>query len=342
MLMKAILHTKFGPPDELQLKEVEKPVPKDNEVLIKIHATTVTTSDCNVRNLTFAPKLFLLPARLFMFGVFRPRINVLGIDLAGEIEVVGKDVKRFKKGDKVFGTPVPALGAHAEYICIPEGRVLTIKPANTTWEEAASITLAGNTALYFIRDLGKIQAGQKVLIYGASGGIGTFAVQLAKYYGAEVTGVCSTVNLEMVKSLGADKVIDYMKEDCTKSGETYDVIFDVVGKTSFSRCKGSLKQKGVYLTTLPTLEFILQMLWTSMVGSKKVKSGDAVPSVDNIVFLKELIEAGKLKPVIDRCYPLEQTAEAFRYVEKGHKKGNVVITVKHNNKTKALHQTKLN
>ena len=179
--MKAILHTKFGPPDELQLGEVEKPVPKDNEVLIKIHATTVTTSDCNIRNFTFVPKMFLLPMRLFMIGVFRPRINMLGIELAGEIEAVGKDVKRFKEGDQVFGSPEPAFGAHAEYICIPENRALTIKPANMTWGEAASISLAGNTALYYIRDLGNIQTGQKVLINGASGGIGTFSVQLAKY-----------------------------------------------------------------------------------------------------------------------------------------------------------------
>ncbi len=331
--MKAILHTKYGPPDELQLKEVEKPVPKDNEVLIKIHATTVTSSDCNLRNFTFVPKLFLIPARLFMCGVFRPRINILGIDLAGEIEAVGKDVNRFKEGDQVFGTPEPALGAHAEYICIPEDGVLTIKPATMTWDEAASVSLAGNTALYFIRDLGNIQAGQKVLINGASGGIGTFAVQLAKHYGAEVTGVCSTTNLEMVKSLGADMTIDYTKEDFTKRNETYDVIFDVVGKTSFSRCKRLLKQKGVYLVNFIELPELVQILLTSMIGSKKVKGGMAVATVDNMIFLKELIEAGKIKPVIDRRYPLEQTAEAFRFVEKGHKKGNVVITVAHNNKT---------
>jgi NADPH:quinone reductase-like Zn-dependent oxidoreductase len=211
--------------------------------------------------------------------------------------------------------------------------VLTKKPAKTTWEEAASIPLAGNTALYFIRDLGNIQAGGKVLVNGASGGIGTFAVQLAKYYGAEVTGVCSTTNVEMVKSLGADKVIDYTKEDFTKSGETYDVIFDVVGKISFSRCKNSLKKKGIYLATLPNLAILLQVLWTSIIGGKKIKVGNAVPNLENLIFLKELTETGKLKAVIDRRYPLEQTAEAFRYVEKGHKKGNVVITVEHNTKT---------
>ena len=330
--MKAIVHTEYGPPDELQLKEVEKPVPKDNEVLIKIHATTVTSSDCNVRNLTFAPKWSVLPMRM-QFGLRKPKINRLGIDLAGEVEAVGKDVKQYKTGDQVFGRSEPAFGAHAEYICIPENGILTSKPANMTWEEAAPLPLAGGTALYFVRDLGKIQAGQKVLINGASGGIGTFAVQLAKYYGAEVTGVCSTANVEMVKSLGADRVIDYTREDLARSGETYDVVFDAVGKISFSRCKDLLKEKGLYLNTLPTLAIILQTLWTSMIGGKKVKFGDALGKAENLVFLRELAEAGKLRTVIDRRYPLEQTAEAFRYVEKGHKKGNVVITVEHNGTT---------
>jgi len=330
--MKAILHTKFGPPDELQLKEVEKPVPRDNELLIKIHATTVTSTDCNARNFTFVPKVFQLPARLFFFGIFRPRINILGFDLAGEIEAVGKDVKRFKEGDQVFGTPGIAFGAHAEYTCMPEDGVLTIKPANMAWEEAASVFLGAHTALFFLKDKGNIQAGQKILIYGASGSIGTFAVQLAKYFGAEVTGVCSTTNLEMVKSLGGEKVIDYTKEDFTRSGETYDLIFDTVGKTSFSRCKSSLKQKGIFLTALMDLPEIVQIIWTSMTGGKKVKGGVAPERVEDLNFLKELMEAGKIKPVIDRCYPLEQTAEAFRYVEKGHKKGNVVITMGHSNK----------
>ena len=327
--MKAIVCTKYGPPEVLQLKEVEKPVPKEDEVLIKIHATTVTTSDCNARNLTFVPKLFLLPVRM-QLGLIKPKNNMLGFDLAGEIEAVGKDVTRFKIGDQIFGTTEPAYGAHAEYICLPEDGVLTSKPANMTYEEAATIPVIANTALHFIRDLGNIQAGQKVLINGASGGIGTFAVQLAKYYGAEVTGVCSTKNLEMVKSLGADKVIDYTKEDFTKTGQTYDVIFDAVGKSSFSRCKSSLNKEGIYLVTVPKLAALLQMLWTSRIGGKKVKMEGAPAKVENLLFLKELIEAGKLKTVIDRRYPLEQTAEAFRYVEKGHKKGNVVITVEHN------------
>jgi NADPH:quinone reductase-like Zn-dependent oxidoreductase len=325
--MKAILHTKYGPPDELQLKEIDIPVPSDNEILIKIHATTVTSTDCNVRNFTFVPGIFQLPARLFMFGVFKPRINILGIDLAGVIEAVGKDVKRFKEGDQVFGTPGMTFGAHAEYTCVPEDAVLTIKPANMAWEEAAPIFLGASTALFYLRDKGNIQAGHKILIYGASGAIGTYAVQLAKYFGAEVTGVCSTTNLEMVKSLGADKVIDYTQEDYTRSGETYDLILDTVGKTSFSRCRKSLKQKGVFLPVVMDLTELVQILWTSMTDGKKVKGGVAGESVEDLNFFKELIEAEKLKPVIDRCYPLEKTAEAFRYVEKGHKKGNVVITV---------------
>lgn len=330
--MKAVLHTKFGPPDELQFKEVEKPVPKDNEVLIKIHATTVTTSDCNARNFTFVPKSFMFFARI-MFGFKKPKINILGIDLAGEIEAVGIDVKRFKEGDQVFGSPGVSFGAHAEYICVSEKGAITKKPTNMTDEEAAVISLAGNTALFFIRDLGKIQAGQKILIHGASGAIGTYAVQLAKYYGAEVTGVCSTTNVEMVKSLGAAKVIDYTKEDFTKSDERYDFVFDVVGKTTFSQCKHLLKQKGIYLENMLELKDMLKMIWTSIIGGKKIKGGVSKESVENLKFFLELIESGKLKPVIDKIYPLEQTAEAFRYVEAGHKKGNVVITVEHNNKT---------
>ncbi|MFN2184058.1 MAG: NAD(P)-dependent alcohol dehydrogenase [Anaerolineae bacterium] len=324
--MKATVHTAYGPPDELELREVEKPIPKDNEVLISIHATTVTSSDCNVRNLTFAPTWSVLPMRM-QFGLREPKITRLGIDLAGKVEAVGKDVKRYREGDQVFGRPDPALGAHAEYICIAEDGVLAAKPDNMTFEEAACLPLAANTALYFIRDLGKIHAGQTVFINGASGGIGTFAVQLAKYYGAEVTGVCSTANVEMVKSLGADKVIDYTREDFTASGEVYDVVFDVVSKTSYARCKDLLKKNGLYLAALPTLAIVLQTIWTSMVGDKKVKFGDAAGKAENLVFLKELVEAGKLRSVIDRRYPLEQIAEAFRYAETGHKKGNVVITV---------------
>jgi NADPH:quinone reductase-like Zn-dependent oxidoreductase len=324
--MKAIVHAKYGPPDELQLKEVEKPVPGVNEVLIKIHATTVTTTDCNARNFTFVPESFMLFARL-MFGFKKPRINILGIDLAGEIEAVGKDVKLFKKGDQVFGSPGTKFGGHAEYCSVPEKGALAIKPANLSWEEAAAISLAGNTALFFIRDLAKIQPRQTILIHGASGAIGTYAVQLAKYYGAVVTGVCSSTNTEMVKSLGADKVIDYTKEDFVKSDERYDFVFDVVGKTTFAHCKGILKPKGIYLENMMEIKDFLKVLWTSITGGKKIKGGVSSERAENLNFFVELIESGKLKPVIDQVFPLERTAEAFRYVEQGHKKGNVIITI---------------
>jgi NADPH:quinone reductase-like Zn-dependent oxidoreductase len=320
--MKAIVCTKYGPPDVLQLQEIAKPTPKEDEVLIRILATTVTSGDVRVRSFTWAP-WFWLPGRI-MYGLRKPRKTIPGNELAGEIEAVGKDVTLFRKGDQVFGIiyEVTFGSANAEYICLPEERA-AIKPANMTYEEAAAVPIGGLTALHLLRK-GNIQIGQKVLINGASGSVGTFAVQLARYYGAEVTGVCSTTNIEMVKSLGADKVIDYTKEDFTKSDQTYDIIFDTVMKTSFLRCKSSLKPKGVFLTADWPL---LQALWTSMVGSKKVILGIMSQNPENLIFLKELIEAGKLKSVIDRRYPLEQTAEAHRYVEKGHKKGNVVITL---------------
>ena len=315
--MKAIVYERFGPPEVLQLREVEKPTPKDNEVLIGIYAATVAAEDPGLRR---SPGLN---------GLRKPRHPILGYYLAGEIESVGQDVKLFEEGDQVFGWTGMSFGAYAEYKCMPEEGVLATKPANLTYEEAVAIPNGAINALIFLRDKGNIQSGHKVLINGASGAVGTAAVQLAKYFGAEVTGVCSTTNLELVQSLGADKVIDYTKEDFTKSGQTYDIIFDVVGWRSFSRCKSSLKQRGIYLLTNPGLSNLLKMLWTSMIGAKKVKwvASALKAKAEDLSFVKELVEAGKLKPVIDRRYPLEQAAEAHRYVEKGHKKGNVVITV---------------
>ncbi len=321
--MKAIVYTKYGPPEVLKLKEVEKPTPKENEVLIKIFAAAVTSGDYRMRKADpFAVR--------FLTGLIRPSKTILGVDLSGEIESVGKDVKLYKEGDQVFGSTGLGFGAYAEYKCLSEEAVLAKKPANITFEEAATLFFGGHTALHFLRK-GNIQSGQKVLIYGASGAVGSAAVQLARYFRAEVTGVCSTTNLELVKSLGADKVIDYTKEDFTKNSEIYDIIFDTVGKTSFSRCKGSLKQKGIYLTANASPADYFQMIWTSMSSSKKVIGGIAHERTEDIFFLRELIEEGKIKSVIDRRYPMEQTAEAHSYVEKGHKKGNVVITMKHNN-----------
>jgi NADPH:quinone reductase-like Zn-dependent oxidoreductase len=329
--MKAIVLTKYGSSDVLKLKELEKPTPKDNEILIKIYATTATGGDCEIRKFKI-PILFWLFLRIYV-GIIKPRGNfILGQELAGEIEAVGKNVKRFKQGDSIFGTPGMGFGAYAQYICLPENRMLALKPANMTYEQAAVIPMGGYNALHFLRKA-NIQSGQKALIYGASGSIGTIAVQLAKYFGAEVTGVCSTTNLELVKSLGADKVIDYTKEDFTQSDEIYDVIFDVPGKSPFSGSLSSLKKNGLYVLANPSLLDIIRGLWTSITSSKKVITEFASEKIEDLVFLKELIEKGKIKSAIDRRYPLEQTAEAHRYVENGHKKGNVVITVEHDNKT---------
>lgn len=304
--MRAIVCTAYGSPDVLKLQEIKKSVPKDNEVLIKVNATTVTSGDCRVRGFK-SPFLLWLPMRIVL-GLRRPRKPVLGVEMAGEIEAVGKDVRKFKIGDSVYGLPGMRFGAHAEYLCLPEKSALAEKPHNMTYEEAAAVPFSGTTALYFLRKA-KIRAGHRVLVYGASGAVGTSAVQLAKSFGAEVTGVCSTVNLDLVKSLGADKVIDYLREDFTGNGERYDIIFDAVGKTSKSKCRSILAPNGAFVSV----------------------EGQGVAKVyaEDLIALKEWVEAGKLKAVIDRFYPLEQIGEAHSYVEKGHKKGNVVIRVEH-------------
>ncbi len=330
--MKAIVYEKYGPPDVLQLKEVEKPTPKENEVQIRVFAAGVTTSDVNMRGFVFVPPGFTLPTRLSL-GLRKPKKTILGTDMAGEIEAVGKDVTLFKKGDQVFGIDAIGFGAYAEYKCMPESGGMATKPENLTYEEAAAVPNGALTALTYVRDRGNIQSGQELLINGASGMIGTYAVQLAKHFGAEVTGVCSTRNIELVKSLGADKVIDYTKEDFTQSGETYDAILDAVGNLSFSRCKRSLKHHGLYLPTAPGIREVAQMMLTSFVGGKKVSLASGSESKEDLVFIKKLIEAGRVKPVIDKRYPLEQAAEAHRYVDSGRKKGNIIITVAHNGKT---------
>ena len=322
--MKAIICTKYGPPEVLQLQEVEKPTPKDNQVLIKIHATTAFMGDCEMRGLRFSFMMRFL-MRL-AFGFRGPRKKILGQELAGEIESIGNDVKLFKKGDQVFATTGFVFGGYAEYVCLPEDGVISIKPTNITFEEAAAVPVGGTNALYFIKK-GDIKKGQKVLIIGAGGSIGTMGVQLAKYYGAEVTAVDSTKKLDMLRSIGADHVVDYTQEDYSKNEETYDVIFDVAGKSSFSGSKRVLKKKGILLLANPRFSHVIRGLWTKMASGKNVISGGVVEKSEDLVFLKELIEAGKIKSVIDRRYPLEQIVEAHRYVDTGQKAGNVVINV---------------
>jgi len=331
--MKAIVCTNYGPPEVLQLKEVVKPTPKDNEVLIRVHAASVNFGDLMARNFKAVsphkfnmPFLFWLPAKI-SFGLRKPNITILGSELAGEIEAVGKDVKRFRKGNRVFGYPGLSFGAYAEYICLPETGNVALKPANLSYEEAVTLPYGAIMAIIL---LGKanIQHGQKVLINGASGGIGSMAVQLAKYYGAEVTGVCGTPRLEFVKSLGADKVIDYTQEDFTQNDETYDLIFDILGRTSFSKIKPSLKPNGTYLLASFKMKALLDMMWTSLTGSKqKVICAFANETPESLAFVKKLVEEGKIKAIVDKSFPMEQAAEAHRYVEQGRKQGNVVIAI---------------
>lgn len=323
--MKAAVYTRYGPPDVLQIKDVEKPVPNDTEVLVRIHATTICAADWRMRKAD--PFLIRI-----MNGLWRPKINILGMELAGTIESVGKAVTRFREGDQVFGSTGFKFGAHAEYACLPEDGLLAIKPVNMTLEESAAVLFGGLSALHFLRKA-QIHPGQKVLIYGASGSVGIFAVQLAKHFGAHVTGVCSTANLELVKSLGADEVVDYTREDFSRAGRVYDIVFDTVGKSGFSRSLISLKRGGVYVRIgasggmLSILGGLLRGMWISITGAAKVIGGVARGTAEDQAFLTGLIEAGKLRTVIDKRYPLDAIAEAHRYAEAGHKKGHVVIVL---------------
>lgn len=322
--MKAIVITSYGPPEVLQLKEMEKPSPKDDEVLVRIHATAVVATDPQFR------KGDPFIARIFT-GLLKPKHPIPGDVLAGEIEAVGKDVTLFKKGDQIYAACAMTQGGQAEYICMPQDGPLALKPSNMNYEEAAGVCDGGLGALNFLRDAGNIQSGQRVLINGASGSVGTYAVQLAKYFGADVTGVCSAANLELVRSLGADQVIDYTKQDFTKSDQTYDLIFDAVGKSSFSKCRDVLTENGVYVSTVPALDFMMQLLLKRKGGKRVAFVAPGLRSsaekAKDLAFLTELIEAEKIRSIIDRRYQLEQIAEAHRYVEMGHKKGNVVIVL---------------
>ena len=322
--MRAILATGYGSADVLQLTEVEKPRPKDNEILVRVRAATVSAGDIRMRSFAVPPLLWL-PARLTL-GWSKPRQPIYGMELAGDVEAVGSAVRRFKVGDQVFASTLEhQFGAHAEYKCLPEDGAVAAKPQQMSYAEAATLAIGAHTALYFLK-AGKIQPGKKVLINGASGSVGTFAVQLAKYFGAHVTGVCSTRNVALVQSLGADRVIDYTHVDFWSSGEAYDIIFDTVGTTTFSQCNRALTPNGAYLHTV-LAGAALQGLWYRLTTGKHVIGGTATPRSEALAFLKELSETGQLKPVIDRCYALEEIADAHRYVETGRKQGNVVITL---------------
>ena len=322
--MKAIVYTQYGPPEVLRLAEVEKPVPRDNEVLIRVHATTVSAPDFRCRSFT-VPLSFWIPARLAL-GMLKPKRPILGAELSGEIEETGRDVTRFKEGDRIFAATLARFGGYAEYTCLPESGVIAMMPTTMTYEEAAAVPIGARAALHFLKKA-NIKSGQRVLVYGASGSVGTFAVQLAKYYGAEVTGACGGSNLELVKSLGADTAIDYTKENFAAKGETYDVIFVAVDKGSFPDCMKALRRKGIYLNATTPVR-TLRMRCAALTSGKTIVTGEH-PSeeADDLVFLKGLIEEGELRSAIDRRYPLGQIVEAHRYVDQGHKKGNVVITV---------------
>ena len=324
--MKAAVFTRYGPPDVLEIKDVEKPVPRENEVLVRVHAATVCAADWRMRK----ADPFMVR---FMNGLWRPRkFNILGAEFAGTVESMGKAVTRFRAGDEVFGSPGFKFGAHAEYICLPEDGLLAMKPVNMTFEEAAAVLFGGFSALHFLKKA-RIQAGQRVLIYGASGSVGVFAVQLAKHFGASVTGVCSTANLDLVKSLGADEVVDYTREDFSRAGRVYDIVFDTVGKSGFSRSLRSLKRGGPYVVVggsgqlSSILALVLRGIWVSVTGTAKVISDVASATAGDLTLLKELIEAGKLRTVIDKRYPLAEIAEAHRHAEAGHKKGHVVVLI---------------
>lgn len=320
--MKAAIYEGYGPPEVVELREVETPTPRDHELQIRIHATTVTSGDWRVRSLD-VPRGFGLVSRL-IFGVTGPRQPILGTELAGEVEAVGRDVTRFKVGDPVFAFSSAGMGCHAEYKCMPEDGPVAPKPAHLGYGEAAALSFGGTTALDFFRR-GKLQRGERVLVNGASGGVGTAAVQLARHLGADVTGVCSTGNVELVKSLGARHVIDYTREDFTKDGETYDVIVDTAGTAPFSRSRDSLREGGRLLLVLGLLPDMLQIPWVAMTTSKRVVAGPASARAEDLRLLGELAEAGEYKAVIDRRYPFEQIVEAHRHVDRGHKKGNVVV-----------------
>lgn len=330
--MKAIVIEEFGPPEVLRLKEVDKPVPQENEILVRVHASTVNYGDLIARNFRNIPSrefnmplLLWLPARI-VFGLKKPTKKILGNEFAGEVETVGKNVTRFKKGDRVFGYRAENFGAYAEYLCMPESGIVATMPSNLSYDEAAPVPYGAIMALNLLRKT-DIRPGRKVLVNGASGGIGSAAVQIAKSDGADVTGVCGTARMDFVQSLGADKVIDYTKQDFTKNGETYDLIVDILGRSSFSRCKGSLNPNGVYLLVSFKMKALAQMFWTSFIGNKKVRCALASGTSEDLAFIRTLIETGKFRSIVDRRFPLGETAEAHRYVEEGHRRGPVVIAV---------------